>query len=887
MLYPRISRNGRSLPYLVAAFLTIVTLASCSKSKPPSPPPPSPPPPVTVSGIEVTAKADDFATATQVPKGESVRFTANVRRSDGTSTDESSSATWTSSDTSILAFETTGLPGLATAKKVGGPVTVRAEASGSSGTLSYTVVAAAPVSLAISPAQISQGVPVGQKGTFTATYTMTDKTTQAATDAVNWSSSNGAVVIVGNDSGNKGQAVAQAPGTSNVSASSGSLKSQAVEVKVFQPIAPPQFGVAPDRPQALPLGRTQAFRAVLYYAADDRVVDVTSDVTWQSSNEAIAKFPVDNDIPAGTLIANPTMTGSVTVTAFDPKTATTTAPVTIDITNPAIQSYVISPEKTAGDPLVVGARRQLGVIATFADNIARDITQTVDWSTGDLGHLSVTNGTGKKGVVTANRATPAGTPNDTVVITDPVSSESVSKAIPTAGRILTAIDIAPTGNLDLPLGQSRQFNATGLFSDNSKEPLTTEVTWVTSAGNHVTISNELLSKGSATAVKLGSSAVIGAEYQVGGTVIASNNTVVKVTAPTLDTISIRPTTDVTLALGRTQRLTAWGNYSDGVARDISGLVTWSSGMPSVVSVTRSGKDRGVVRGESVGSASIRAVEPNTGRFSSKAVTVSGKAFDGISITPAGPVSSPIGIVYTDFVAAANFSDGSLDVITEDVQWKSSNPDVATVLNEAGRRGHVLPRAVGSVSITAESDGIVSPGITFNVTSAVLQSITIAPSAVQNPNVGQTIQFSATGTYSDTSQRSITVDATWSSDNPGVAIITNNEPNGQMRAVSPGLAGITAAKDGVTSAATEVVVAGTVTVRSVSDVSGGCCDGDEVTMDGKVAEILGATSYRFEDASGSMPILWGGNSLPLNQDIRVNGVRNSDTGQFTVSSWTPL
>src|SRR5205823_8423640 len=57
-----------------------------------------------------------------------------------------------------------------------------------------------------------------------------------------------------------------------------------------------------------------------------------------------------------------------------------------------------------------------------------------------------------------------------------------------------------------------------------------------------------------------------------------------------------------------------------------------------------------------------------------------------------------------------------------------------------------------------------------VTAAVLQSIAVTPA---NPNVtkGQTEQFTATGTFSDSSTQDLTSQATWASATPAVATIT--------------------------------------------------------------------------------------------------------------------
>ena len=231
-------------------------------------------------------------------------FGATANLSDGSTEDIALTADWVSSDSAILAFDIPSVPGVATAKKTGGPVTVTAtDFGGTAGTLSYTVAAAAPEKLAVSPAQLPNGVPIGQEGNFKATYTLTDKSTSDATMDVDWSSSAGGIVVVGNDAGNKGKAIALAPGTSKISASKGTLRSQDVEITVGVPTGVPQFVVAPSSPQLLPLARMQGFQALLKYA-DNKVVDVTERVVWQSSDESIAKFPAD--FPKGVLLATRT-----------------------------------------------------------------------------------------------------------------------------------------------------------------------------------------------------------------------------------------------------------------------------------------------------------------------------------------------------------------------------------------------------------------------------------------------------------------------------------------------------------------------------------------------------------------------------------------------------
>jgi hypothetical protein len=796
--------NANSLTSKIPSFVALLTmvfaLSACGSSGNSATAPTSPPP-VTVSSVAVTAQTSQFVTATAAAKGVQVQYAAVATMSNSTTNTVTATATWASSDTSILAFETAGSPGVATAKKEGSVTVTATETGGTAGTLSYSVSAAEPVSVAISPAQVPDGVPIGKEGTFTATYAMTDNTTADATMDVNWTSSAGTIVIVGNDAGNKGKVVASSAGKSNISVSKGSLSSQNVEVTVFAPLAPPEIAVEPAAPNQLPLGRTQQFRAVLKYSAG-QVVDITDSVVWQSSDESIAQFPAD--WPKGLLLANPTTAGTANITAQDPSSTSQTAPVAVSVSAVAIESVTITPVATASSPLSVDTGRQLGVIATYADKVVRDITQTVAWSTTGT-YLSVTDNTGSKGFVKSNLERPAEEAVGTVVITDPISTQSVSVAIDTVGGTLVRIEIAPADKQNLPKGYTQEFNASAIYSDSTTSPVTDQVVWRSSAGDKVAISNTGNTKGEATALSEGLSN-ISAAVSVEGKEFVSNVVAVEVSAAALQTIAVMPAATVALAVAGTQRLTAIGTFSDTSTRDITGLVNWDSTNTVVVSVISSGSSAGTVRGESAGGPiTVVATEPRTGVPGQKLVTVALKAEDTLDVTPAGVTSKPIGVAFT-YEAVLEYADGSSLPVSESVQWESSDPAIATVSNEPLTRGKVFGKMIGSALITASDSELTSAPVTFTVLAGVLEAIAITPSDPQAMSVDGTLQFSAQGSYSDGSSQDVTKSVVWNSDSLGIAVITSTAPNeGALTAIGSGLATITASKDGVTSNATSVVV----------------------------------------------------------------------------------
>jgi hypothetical protein len=119
-----------------------------------------------------------------------------------------------------------------------------------------------------------------------------------------------------------------------------------------------------------------------------------------------------------------------------------------------------------------------------------------------------------------------------------------------------------------------------------------------------------------------------------------------------------------------------------------------------------------------------------------------------------------------FTASGTFSDGSVATTLSGVSWKSSKPQFASIRSSGLAHG----KKAGTVTITATSSGI-SGTATLIVGTGTLVSVAISPA---NPSitVGSTQQFTATGTFSDTSTQDITFNTHWSSSAANVATIAN-------------------------------------------------------------------------------------------------------------------
>ena len=175
----------------------------------------------------------------------------------------------------------------------------------------------------------------------------------------------------------------------------------------------------------------------------------------------------------------------------------------------------------------------------------------------------------------------------------------------------------------------------------------------------------------------------------------------------------------------------------------------------------------------------------------------------ITATDANPILQSISVSPTSpsieegqtqqFTATGTYSDSTTQDLTNAVSWSSSNAAVATI----GSGGLATSVQEGNTNITADLDGVTSNAASLIVTlppPPTLESIAVSPTS---PSIdeGQTQQFTATGTYSNSTTQDLTTSVAWASSNNAVATINGS---GLAGAVSAGGSDISASLDGVTS-----------------------------------------------------------------------------------------
>jgi hypothetical protein len=144
------------------------------------------------------------------------------------------------------------------------------------------------------------------------------------------------------------------------------------------------------------------------------------------------------------------------------------------------------------------------------------------------------------------------------------SGVSVTGSGSVTAPTLSSIGVTPAAP-SIVQGTTQQFTATAVYSDNSKQDITSSVTWTSSATGVATISTAASTMGLATAVGAGSTTITAAMSGVSGT------TTLTVTAATLVSIAVTPA-NPSIAKGLTQQFTAIGTYNNSTTQDLTSMV---------------------------------------------------------------------------------------------------------------------------------------------------------------------------------------------------------------------------------------------------------------------------------------------------------------------------
>lgn len=615
------------------------------------------------------------------------------------------------------------------------------------------------VSIAVTASNSTSSVTAGNTLQLTATGSYSDGSSQNLTSQVTWKTSD-TTLAAANASGmlttfKQGSVIVSA----TQSAVTGSITIQISQAALN--------AISVTGGASLVAGTSEQLSAKGTYT-DTSIQDITSQVTWQSSDPTIATVGASgllNSLKAGTVTITASLNG-VSGTASVTVTSPTLTTITVGVPSPSLAS---------------GATEQLSATGVFSDNSTQDLANQVTWQSSDATIASISSG----GLLTALK-------KGTVSVTATLNSISGTGTVTVDSAALSSISIMPA-MFSIASGQSKQLSVQAVYGDGTTEDVTSQVTWNSATAAVASVNPN----GLVTGVSAGTSTITATLAAKQATTLAT------VTAAQLQSITVTPAS-ASIATGQAQFFTANGIFSDGSTTDITNSVTWSSSATNVATIAGTGLATGV----SAGSANIIA---NSGTVQSAPVllTVTPAVLTEIDISPDGQYI-PVGGQY-QLTLTGTFSDGTTQTITS-ATWSSSDPTLASVDNTGNVTG-IANSNNNPVTVTATYGGMTN-STTVYITSAVPASLKLTPATASIAS-GTTLQYSVNVVYTDGSIQPITSKLTWSSSSPAVAAIG---VNGLATAFAPGQSNITVSYGSLTAMASLTVTPATLASLVITPVN---------------------------------------------------------------------
>jgi trimeric autotransporter adhesin len=480
---------------------------------------------------------------------------------------------------------------------------------------------------------------------------------------------------------------------------------------------------------AIPLGTLTQFKATGVYS-DQSTQDLTATAQWTSSNPAVTA------IAAGGLATALNITPApITITATS---GGVSGNMGLTVAAATLTSIAISGAPTV--TIAKGTSYLFSALGSYNDGSTRNITSQVGWSS------SMTN----VATISATTGLAQSVGTGTTTITATLGTVTANASLDVTGATLTSIVVAPSGATIAPL-TTKVFTAIGIFSDSSTQIITHDAVWASSSAA-ATISNLVGSIGSGTGVTSGPANISAAFGGVTG------SATLNVSSATPTSLAVTPAS-AGLAAGTNLGLQAIATFSDGSTQRVETVANWTTSAMAVATVSADGYVTGISNGPvtitcqfgGLSSAANLTVEPLTSIAIS---SVNTGVAEGTSIT---------------LVATGTLADMTTQKLTNSVFWTSSNPSVTTLSDAVGSSfGSATGNAPGSATVTAAFPGVVGVA-PLTVTNATLSSIAIKPAS---PDVaaGSPQQFTATGTFSDSTTENLVEQVAWSSSDLSVAII---------------------------------------------------------------------------------------------------------------------
>lgn len=578
-----------------------------------------------------------------------------------------SAVTWESSGANVVSVLDSGLVlGIAE-----GAASVTAIVDAVSSSLSVQISAATLQSIVVN-AETTQ-IPSGLKATFWAKGIYSDGTEQNLSDQVMWSVSDTSIASISAETGLL--TALQAGGCSVIASKEGLSSSLIISV------SPASVMAIAISPSIISLAKGSSDHVeVSAILSDGTKLDVSDQVEWLISNTQIASIGDGSKVLALT-------DGSAALSA---SLSGQQASLLVNVTDAELVSLLISPINAS---IPLGQSVQYYAQGTFSDGTVQDLTSEVTWLSSNEEQVLLTNTESLAGLA---ESITLGNSMLTAVLGDIQQNTQLS----VTNAMLSSIHIQPASQL-VAVGSKAKIKALGFYTDGSLLDLTSKVIWSSSDASLIDVLSA--STGSVLSIDEGS-ALISAELEG-----VSGLGYITVSAATLQSIVIS-TSQTVLPSGTSEQLLATGTYSDMSTKDLSQQVSWQSDDVQIAAVSNTGSGAGVLSAISPGQLTISA---SLGSLSDQInVAVTDATLTSVQVTT---TSLQINVASSaKFTATASFSDSSTLDVSSQVNWLSSNVNIASIGNAEFDKGLVNALSAGSVNISASLSGINSSPLELQV-----------------------------------------------------------------------------------------------------------------------------------------------------------------------------
>ena len=606
-------------------------------------------------------------------------------------------------------------------------------------------------------------------------------TTANVTNSVTWSTSNPNIATINSS----GLATAVGAGYVEITAVASDGAVAASDLTVMSPAtttqATPSITILPGSAEETFIGETTQFTATGNLTGIGASQNLTTQVTWLSSNAQVATINSSG-------LATATGAGTTMIIAQSGGISSS-ATVTVTISGTGTPSLTVTPN-VAADTFAGETTQFIASGSLTGVGSPQNLTNQVTWVSSNA-QVATINSAGLATSVGAGTTTitaVSGGLNATAILTVTVPASGTGSGTPT-------LTVVPSSVAETFSGETTQFTATGnLTGIGAIQNLTNQVTWVSSNVQVATIN----AAGLATAVGSGTTTIIAES----GGLNASATLGVSISASGAPSLSVIPNTVAETFAGETTQLTASGNLTGiGGPQNLTNQVTWLSSNVQVATVSASG----LVTTVAAGTTTIIAESGGLNASSTVTVTLpasgTGSGTPTLTVTPSSASETFAGET-TQFIATGNLTGvGASQDLTSQVTWFSSNAQVATI-NAAGL---ATATGAGTTTIIAQSGGISSSAtvtVTISVTGTASPSLTVTPNVAADTFAGETTQFIASGNLTGVgSPQNLTGQVTWVSSNAQVATINSA---GLATSVGSGTTTITAVSGGLNATATLTV-----------------------------------------------------------------------------------